>query len=138
MLKMFKTLNAAIAYDSVCNEGKTFKSQNLNFMGNMQTVAARYAEIMQMVHPDVPEEKLQTHMLDVGKKLGDEARAALKKQGCQSKLGQDAAKVFTVYTQSAPWQIFGLIDKELEKTGLPIRPQSKSTPKAEVTPQEKH
>ena len=125
----FSNFAIAGAYDKICNKPPVIKMDpkipsNINWIGNMQVVAARFGEQIHKRSPDASVEKVTDRMLDVSKGISDKAEKALIQEGCQSEKGKAAGKLFEAYTKTPPWVVYGAIDKQIVGAGGTVSPPS--------------
>lgn len=127
---VFDKLNIALAYEKICENGKHLETMDVNLYGNMQMIVAIYSGELIKNHPKASEEDIFKMINDRRDLINGRMEKVLTEHGCESDPAKDSEKLLNVLLKMRPWEVFGIVSKDLEKVGGKINMESPNIPHA--------
>lgn len=123
-IDLANSLQAALAYDEVCNKSEYVIGRNANLLGNLQMVPARAFIAVANNHHGADLEKMSENMLTMFVMTKDDTTAQLQKDGCQSAVADKAAHALAFFVTTKPEIAYAMTDKKLREMGITPAPRN--------------
>ncbi len=122
--ELASSLQAALAYDEVCNKSEYVIGRNANLLGNLQMVPARAFIASANNHHGDDLDALSEKMLTLFVMTKDDMTAQLQKDGCQSKTADKAAHALAFFVTTPPEKAYAMTDDKLRELGITPAPRN--------------
>lgn len=122
---------AAEAFDDTCNDSDSqlrsdmHNKENVRWHGNMEMLVARIAKLQMIQNPELELETALDYLKKSAYIIKARATKALKEKGCQSDVGEAAAKALQLFRVSTPEATYDIINREIRSRGGKVTDISK-------------